>query len=175
MLKRSGAKVIDADRIARGVIEPGKPAFRKLLRAFGEGILRRDGRINRRALAAEAFSGGKKTALLNGITHPYIISGIRGRLKGVSGPVVLDAALLVETGLHRIADHLVFVKAPAELRLERARRSRGMKKELVSRIIAAQRSAVKAERLADFIIDNSGPLEQTKRQVERLRRKVWRN
>lgn len=175
MLRQGGARVIDADRIAHSVIAPGRPAFRKLLKAFGEHILDKNGRINRKLLAEDAFSCGRKLALLNGITHPYIAAEIRRRLERGSGLTVLDAALLVETGLHRLADHVVLVEAPEALRLERAARARRMDGKLVSRIIAAQPAAAKAERLADFIIDNSGSLEQTKRQVERLRRQVWRN
>jgi len=174
MLRSRGAKVIDADRIAHSLILPGKPAFGKLVKTFGRGILGRGGRIDRRALADAAFSGRKKPALLNGILHPYILGEIRARLRRSTGLTVLDAALLVETGLHRQADCVVFVKAPRFLRMERASR-RGMDRKLVLRIIAAQASAVKKERLADFIIDNSGSLDQTRTQVESLRRKVWRN
>jgi len=174
MLRLRGAKVIDADRIAHSLILPGKPAFGKLIKAFGRGILGRGGRIDRRALADAAFSSGRKMELLNGIIHPYILREIRARLRRSTGLTVLDAALLVETGLHRQADFVVFVKASRLLRMERASR-RGMNRKLVLRIIAAQASVVKKERLADFIIDNSGSLDRTRTQVESLRRKVWRN
>lgn len=175
LLRSGGAKVIDADRIAHSLMAPGKPAFVKLVKAFGRGILGRGGKIDRRALAEEAFSSVKKLALLNGIAHPYILKEIRARLNKSAGLTVLDAALLTETGMHRLVDLVVFVKASKALRLERASRARGMDRERVLRIIAAQAPEVKKERLADFIIDNSGSLDQTKTQVERLRRNVWRN
>lgn len=163
-----GARRIDADRIARSVIGR-KDVRRRLVQRFGKEILR--GRaIDRKALARAAFSDRQALRALCGITHPVIIRGIESAIsRGVRRrcPVVVDAPLLIESGLYRRMDAVIVVRAPRRKRILRCLR-KGYGRAEIERRMAAQCAAEKKRRHADFIIDNGGSRNETKRQVKRL-------
>ncbi|HXX33475.1 MAG TPA: dephospho-CoA kinase, partial [Thermodesulfobacteriota bacterium] len=114
VLKEEGAHLIDADRIARELVRPHTPAWHELIKLFGEEILEEDGSIHRKKLAALVFSHPEKRGLLNQLLHPRIREEMQRRMKeiGQRDPeaiVVIDAALLVETGAYREVDRLIVV------------------------------------------------------------------
>jgi dephospho-CoA kinase len=173
MLAERGAVVIDADAISRELVEPGSPALIELAEAFGPGILRDDGSLNRGALAQVAFTEPGGTERLNAIMHPRIRAESERRLaaavsQGGAGVVVYDMPLLLETGQQSVVDLVLVVDVPEETQLERATGERGLDADDVRRRMAAQVS--RAERLAaaDIVIDNAGSLEATRDQVERV-------
>ena len=173
-LVERGAVLIDADRIAREVVEPGRPAHRALVERFGQAILGPGGAIDRGALAAVAFGDPAALADLNAITHPAIgavMAERRAALEGTDAVVLLDVPLL--TPAHRDLlglDVVLVVDCDPERCVARAVGQRGMEEADVRARMAAQ--ATREERLegADLVVDNSGDRDQLEREVDR----VWR-
>lgn len=170
MLADLGAVVIDADAIARAIVEPGQPALGHLVAEFGPRILREDGTLNRGELAALAFAEPEGTRRLNAIMHPTIreeasrqVAAAQARGVDVA---VYDMPLLVETGQQDLVDVVVVVDVPEEVQVARA--STAFPEADVRRRIAAQASREERRAVADHIIDNSGSLNSTRAQVERL-------
>lgn len=174
LLEELGASVIDADAVARAVVEPGRPAWRELVAAFGAGILAADGRIDRRELARRAFADPDARARLNRATHPHILREIRRRLQALAArscPVaVLDAPLLLETGLDAAADEVWVVVADPEQEAARAAARSGWTAEEVQARARGQMGREERLRRAHVVIDNRGSLEETRRQV----RAAWK-
>ncbi len=172
MLAERGAEVIDADHIAREVVMPGTHAWCKIRDHFGAEVLFPDGSIDRRALADKVFGNPSRLALLNEITHPAIFQRIADRLEAAQDRdviVILDAALLIETGLARRVDVLVVTHSPREVQVERLA-AKGMAAGRAEARIVAQLSADERLARADLVIDNSGSLEDLGRQVD----DVWK-
>jgi len=170
LLSEHGATVIDADAIARQVVELGQPALAELVAEFGDGILRADGTLNRGELARVAFGDPEATKKLNEIMHPAI-KAETARLVDLAGPdaiVIHDMPLLVETGQHDVVDVVVVVDVPEKTQLDRAVGLRGLTAEDVVRRMAAQVSRQDRLAFADVVIDNSGSVEDTARQVDAL-------
>ena len=169
MLADLGAIVIDADAIAREIVEPGEPALAALVTEFGPRILREDGSLNRGELAALAFSDPAGTARLNAIMHPRIRQESERRLADASDApaVVYDMPLLFETGQQALVDSVIVVDVPEELQVARAVGVRGLDEADVRRRMAVQID--RDERLAgaDIVIDNSGTIDETRTQVAR--------
>ncbi|MDD5669525.1 MAG: dephospho-CoA kinase [Candidatus Omnitrophica bacterium] len=175
MFKASGAIVIDADAVGHRVIKKNSPEYRKIVKAFGIGVLQSNKEIDRPKLAGIVFKDKRALAVLNSITHPAILKLIRQRIK-MAGPkpVIVDAPLLMETGLDSAVDWVVLVKASLKNRFVRIQKSRkGLKKDIIRRIHSQMPEREKAGQ-ADFIIHNNGTLEETRKQVEQLRRLWWR-
>jgi dephospho-CoA kinase len=173
LMAERGAHVVDADRIAHEVL--ARPAVRQALReAFGEAVVGAEGRVSAERLAELAFRSAADTARLNAIVHPPILAEMRERVKELTagageGLVVLDAALLVETGLdEEMCDALLFVDAPEDVRRRRAVELRGLSEGQFRRREAAQTPLrTKADR-ADAIIVNTGTLDELRQQLEEL-------
>ncbi|HZC99380.1 MAG TPA: dephospho-CoA kinase [Actinomycetes bacterium] len=167
MLAERGAELIDADHIAREVVMPGTPAWCKIRDHFGPGVLYPDGHIDRQALADIVFGNPAKLALLNEITHPAIFARIAQRLEAAHDRdviVVLDAALLIETGLAQRVDVLLVVDSPKAVQVDRLA-AKGMAASQATARIAAQLDPRERLARADVVIDNSGSLEDLARQV----------
>jgi dephospho-CoA kinase len=176
MLAERGAEIIDADRIAREVVLPGTHAWCKIRDHFGPEVLLADGYIDRAALAGKVFADPAKLALLNQITHPEIFSRIADRLEELHGRdvvVVLDAALLLETGLAQRVDMVIVTHSPKELRVERLA-ARGLGSEQTKARMASQLSEDERLARADLVIDNSGSLEDLLEQVDDAWRELRR-
>ena len=170
MLAERGAEVVDADRIAREVLLPGTPAWCKVREHFGPGVLFADGTIDRQALADQVFSDPAKLALLNEITHPEIFARIADQLERFYNQpvvVVLDAALLIESGLADGVDLLVVTHSPREIQVERLA-AKGMDERAAGARIAAQLAPEQRLARADVVIDNRGSLEALAGQVDAL-------
>lgn len=164
-----GAVIIDADQIARDVVEPGEPALAELAEAFGEGILLDDGSLNRGELAKRAFVSAEKTELLNSITHPRIEQRTEEQFNAAGDAIIVfDSPLLIEMGQSEAQDLVVVVHTPVEVRLDRLVESRGVDREDAKQRIAKQISDDKRLQFADVVLENSGTEEDLVRQVDRI-------
>jgi dephospho-CoA kinase len=171
MLAERGAEIIDADHIARRVVMPGAPAWCKIREHFGPDVLFADGTIDRQALADIVFADKSKLALLNEITHPEIFKQIAERLEDASGRdvvVILDAALLIETGLSDNVDVLVVVHSPREAQLARLA-GKGLEAREASARMDAQLPPEQRLARADMVLENSGSVEELGKRVD----EVW--
>jgi dephospho-CoA kinase len=170
MLAERGAEIVDADLVARQVVLPGTPAWHKIRDHFGPGVLRPDGQVDRQALADVVFRDRAKLALLNEITHPEIFERIAEGLERCSGRdavVVLDAALLLETGLADGVDVVVVVNAPREVQLARLH-AKGLAPGDAEARIAAQLPVGERLARADHVVDNAGSVEELGARVDEL-------
>ena len=158
LLAERGAIVLDADLAARAVVEPGTDGLAELVRAFGEGMLREDGSLDRAALAAVVFTDEEQRERLNAIVHPRVRTWMAERVAAVpeGGVVVQDVPLLVEGGSRRLFDFIVVVDADDETRIKRLVGDRGMTEQDARARIAAQASREERNAAADRIVDNSG-------------------
>lgn len=164
-----GAAIIDADQIARDVVEPGEPALAELAEAFGEGILLDDGSLNRGELAKRAFVSAEKTELLNSITHPRIEQRTEEQFNAAGDAIIVfDSPLLIEMGQSEAQGLVVVVHTPVEVRLDRLVESRGVDREDAKQRIAKQISDDKRLQFADVVLENSGTEEDLVRQVDRI-------
>ncbi|MEU0396147.1 dephospho-CoA kinase [Streptomyces sp. NPDC006208] len=171
LLVSYGAVLIDADRIAREVVEPGTPGLAAVVDAFGTGILTPDGTLDRPKLGTIVFADAERLATLNAIVHPLV--GARStELQGAAGAdavVVHDVPLLTENKLAPLYDLVVVVDAAPETQLDRLVRLRGMAESEARARMAAQATREERRAVADLLIDNDGPLEKLEPQV----RRVW--
>ncbi|WP_182885128.1 dephospho-CoA kinase [Microbispora sp. H10885] len=172
-LAARGAVVVDADKIAREVVEPGTPGLAQIVAAFGEEVLRPDGTLDRERLGSIVFADTEKLRVLNGIVHPKV--GERSEQLQREAPddavVVYDVPLLAENKLAPLYDVVIVVDTPDDVRLERLLRSRGMPEADARARIAAQASREDRLRIADIVIGNSGSLDELDAQVD----KVWQD
>lgn len=170
VLADEGAVIVDADRIAREVVEPGTPGLAMLVAEFGDDIVGPDGALDRAALAARAFSDPARTAALNAITHPLI--GERTAELFSSAPadgiVVHDMPLLVEGGMTPGYHLVIVVDTPAEIRLERLVGQRGMPEDDARARMSRQATDEQRRAVADVLVDNSGPREPVRELVRDL-------
>lgn len=172
-LAEHGAAVVDADRLAREVVEPGTPGLAAVVERFGEGVLRDDGSLDRAALGAVVFADPAARHDLEAITHPAVrdLSQRRMREAVAEDParvVVYDVPLLVESRGAGEFDTVVVVHAPAEERVRRLVELRGSTEEDARRRVASQADDAARLAVADHVVDSSGDLEETLRQVDEL-------
>jgi dephospho-CoA kinase len=170
MLADRGAVVVDADQIARELVEPGGEALAELVTEFGPRILQSDGSLSRAELARLAFSDPRATERLNAIMHPLIRDEARRRIdaQAATTVVVYDMPLLVETGQADLVDLVVVVDAPEEVQVDRAVRLRGLDEDDVQRRMALQASRDERLAAADVVIDNGEDEAATAAQVRLL-------
>jgi dephospho-CoA kinase len=173
VLKEEGAYIIDADQMARELVRPHTPAWRKLVRAFGKDILREDGSLHRKKLADKVFTNLRQRKLLNQILHPRIRKEMERRAKeiGQKDPeavVVIDAPLLVELGDHRKMDKLIVVTSTQTRQIERLKERDGISSEEALRIFSSQMPVEDKVKLADFVIRNEGSLQETKKKTREV-------
>lgn len=167
-LKDLGATIIDADQVARKVVEPGQPALAELIATFGSEILNADGTLNRGALGEKVFVDKSALEKLNSIVHPAVKkeTDLLFSQAGSNEIVIYDVPLLVETDNSYTFEHIIVASAPENIRVERLMEHRGMtESEALSRI---QSQAPEEERLkiADTVIDTSASLDHTYAQVD---------
>ncbi|AYL35523.1 dephospho-CoA kinase [Streptomyces fungicidicus] len=167
LLVEHGAVLIDADRIAREVVEPGTPGLAAVVDAFGEEILTADGALDRPKLGSLVFADPEKLAVLNAIVHPLV--GARSReleeAAAVDAVVVHDVPLLTENGLAPLYDLVIVVDASPETQLDRLVDRRGMTAQDARARMAAQASREERRAIADIVIDNDVPLDALRRRV----------
>ena len=167
ILRQLGADTIDADQIAREVMEPGGAAYDAVVAAFGPRILADDGRIDRGRLADIVFSNPQALRRLERIVHPAVFEAVKRRIEESHRPVIaLEAIKLLEAGLSlTLCDEVWVVVADQAVQLQRLR-ARGVPEEEALRRLAAQMPREEYIRRADVVIDNSGSLDDLRQQVE---------
>ncbi|MFJ3583806.1 dephospho-CoA kinase [Streptomyces sp. NPDC090127] len=171
LLVSYGAVLIDADKIAREVVEPGTPGLAAVVEAFGPEILTEQGTLDRPKLGSIVFADADRLATLNGIVHP-LVGSRSAELESAAGDgdvVVHDVPLLTENALAPLYDLVVVVDASPETQLDRLVRLRGMAEPEARARMAAQATREQRRAIADVVIDNDGPLEALEPQV----RAVW--
>ncbi|MDO8426801.1 MAG: dephospho-CoA kinase [Deltaproteobacteria bacterium] len=172
-LKRLGARIIDADIIAREIVEPGKPAYNEIVEEFGKGILNEDGTLNRRELGRIVFSDKEKLKRINGITHPGIIKRIEEEISKISSGkddsiIVVDAAVLIEAGAHKDMDKVIVVYADEDKQIERIKRRDNLTESEARCRIGSQIPLKEKVKYADYVIDNNGRMEETLKEAREL-------
>lgn len=175
-LAEHGAVVVDADRVAREVVEPGEPALAAIAADFGPGVIAADGSLDRAALGAIVFSDPEARQRLNAITHPAILERSHARFAaaGAADPaaiVVYDVPLLAEGSRSGEFDLVVVVHAPTETRLARMVELRGMTRDEAQHRLNSQATDTERLSIADVVIDSGGTLEETLAQTDAL----WEN
>lgn len=176
MLEELGARLIDADRAAREVVRPGSPALAEIGREFGKQVLQENGELDRRKLKEAVFTDPEKRKRLEAITHQRIAENIAVKVRGFldrgDDPIVIEAALLIETSADIPFDHLVVVTADIKTQLSRLKKRDGLTEEEGEKILATQMPTEQKTKYADTVIENNGSLIKTRRQVEQLWRKL---
>jgi len=169
MLRELGAELIDADELARQVVEPGEPALAEIAAQFGAEMIRPDGALDRRRLADRVFADRRAMARLNQIIHPRVRELERKRLGELADRplVVLDVPLLYETGMDRMCTQVAVVRITENQRFARLRR-RGFNEQAIIARLGMQMAQARKVKLADHVIDNSGSLDETRNQLQRL-------
>jgi dephospho-CoA kinase len=171
-----GIPVVDADALARQVVEPGTEALQEIVEAFGPQVLQPDGWLDRAKLGDLVFRDAEARARLNAITHPRIArlsSQWMQALQSTGAPYLLyEAALLVENGIHRKLDALLVVVANPELQVERLRTRNGLDEPSARDRVQSQLSLERKIEVADYVIHNETSLEDTRRRVHEVHRQL---
>ena len=176
MFKTKDCLLIDADCLGHDLISIGTGVYRKIIKLFGQGILKPDYSIDREKLAKIVFANKASLAKLNRIMHPELISKIKRFMRNSDKRIIiLDAALIIEAGLIGLVDKLVVVTAKKQQQILRSQKSLGLSKKQVILRMKSQISQKVKSRFADFIIDNSSQISKTQKQVSKIRRQLWKS
>ena len=173
MFKQLGAEVIDADEFARDVVEPGQPALAEIVSTFGRDILLSDGRLDREKLGRIIFADAAARSTLNAITHPRIRERMEAEVeerRGRPGLLLLDIPLLYENSRTSLVEKVIVVWVDLKTQLRRLTGRNRLSIEQAQQRIASQMPLDQKRARADIVIDNSGGLEDTRRQVEKIYR-----
>ncbi|RMF16029.1 MAG: dephospho-CoA kinase [Gammaproteobacteria bacterium] len=169
LFRSLGVPLIDADQVARQVVEPGQPALTRILEHFGPEAIQADGSLNRAWLRERIFSNAEAKTWLEGLLHPLIHGTIRAWLEKQQAPyVILESPLLLEGSQRQLVDRVLVVDVPENVQYERALKRDGCSPETVKAIIHAQSSRDFRRAQADDIIENTGNLEQLEDAVKKL-------
>ena len=176
MFEALGARLIDADRVAREVVLPGTDGLARIVEEFGPTVLAADGTLDRARLKAIVFDDPAKRRRLEAITHPRIVMRIAQRIQEYLAegdePIVIEAALLLETSARLPLDAVIVVAAPPEVQLARIEARDALSAEEGRKILAAQMPTAEKVRHAGYVIENGGSLEETRRQVEAVWKRI---
>ena len=177
MLEELGAPVIDFDALSRSVVEPGKPAWKDIVAYFGEQVLLEDKTLDRKKISEIVFRDPEKRKRLEGFTHPRIYEDFRRLVKEYTQEdpdVIIQVVvpLLIEANLQYLFHKLLLVYIPQEKQIERLMDRDKISREMAQNILTAQLPIDEKKGYADFIVDNSGSLEETKRQVGEVWQKL---
>ena len=157
--EKLGARIIDADKIARDAVKPGSALLRRLVKVFGPGIMDKNGELLRKKLGEIVFGNPRKRRRLDALSHPVIIREMKQQLRstpaGFRGIVVIDAPLLFEAKLEKLADKILLVWVPRALQRERLKKRDGLSGAEISRRLSSQMSLDKKAQLSDYVLDNS--------------------
>jgi dephospho-CoA kinase len=172
MLREAGIPVLDADRISREVTAPGGRAYDAVVQAFGREILRDDGSIDRKRLGEIVFADPGSRDRLERITHPAIFGAMKEAIAGIEREghraAVVEAALIHESGKKGLFEAVISVTCDRETALSRLAARDGMSRSQAEARLRAQMDADRKAEASEYVIDNSGTLDETRRQVERI-------
>ena len=164
--------VVDADVVAREVVQKGQPALKDIHQAFGDWVLQADGELNRRALREHIFKAPAARKVLEQITHPAIRSSIIQRLAQADSPyAILVSPLLFETNQHELTQRTLLIDASEELQILRASQRDGQNEEQIKKIIAAQMPRLRKQQIADDIVLNDGHLDHLYQHLQPMHEK----
>jgi len=176
MFKNKDCLLIDADRLAHELVAYNPSVYREIVKTFGAKILDENNAIDRKKLGKIVFAHPAALAKLNCILHPKLIRQIKDLIRGTRKKnIVLDAPLIVEAGLTKLVDKLIVVVAQKKQQLLRSKKSLGLSQTQAAERVKSQISQKAKSRFADFIIDNSGGLSKTAKQVSKIRRQLWKS
>ena len=172
-LRKRGAVIIDADQLARQVVEPGSPTLEKIAEVFGSQVLTIAGGLDRDLLGRLIFADESKRNQLNAIIHPAIAALADAQMRELAGRrdvplLVYEAPLLYEVGADARVDRVLLIRVNPQVQLQRLMSRNGFSEAEARQRIASQMDQAEKERRADFVIDNSGSLEQTLEQVDQF-------
>ncbi|WP_419149496.1 dephospho-CoA kinase [Pseudoalteromonas 'SMAR'] len=171
-LAQQGIVIVDADVVAREVVEPGSEALEAIKEEFGEQVIQADDSLNRAKLRQLIFADNNKKQWLNNLLHPRIRDSLLSQLQQANSEyVVLSAPLLFENGLEKYCDATLLVDVPVAVQISRTSSRDGVDKAQVESIIAAQMSREEKRQKADFILNNDRELTQTLAELEQLNKK----
>ncbi|MCX7679601.1 MAG: dephospho-CoA kinase [Spirochaetes bacterium] len=172
MFEELGCHIVDTDRIARQIVEPGQPAYKEIVEQFGNSVIDKDGLLNREKLRRLIIDDPQKRKILNAITHPRIgLEAVRQAnewYKKNGMPIIVDVPLLFETGWNALFRAVILVYVPVDVQLQRLMVRDRLTEEEAQRTLAFQMNIEEKRKLAQYIIDNSKTLEETKVQVREL-------
>jgi len=168
-----GAHLVDTDLLARGAVEPGSPAYLEIVEAFGTGVLDAQGDLDRRGLRELVFSDEAARARLNAIVHPRVSELVARELRRIEsldpqGVALIDVPLLFETNWQGRYAAVVLVYVPAALQMARLMARDQVGPDQARATLQAQMDIEEKRRLAQFVVDNSGGLDETHRQVKAI-------
>jgi dephospho-CoA kinase len=177
VLEKHGCYIHSADRVARNLMKPGRPAWQKIIEHFGAQILNPDRTINRSKLAAIVFSNGKERLFINRLIHPLVLEKKKQMVrrlakKGNHKIFVSEAALTIESGLAGFFDKIVVVTCSEIIQLQRLMERDQISRREAWKKIRSQMPSVQKVKQADYVVDTSGSLEETIRQSEVLYRRL---
>jgi dephospho-CoA kinase len=175
-LRQLGFRVLDADQLGHKLIEPGQSAYEPVVQEFGPEILRPDKSVDRKKLGAVVFANREELATLNSILHPRIEKAIHAQFsqwekENVRDPVFVEAALLIEAGMHKRLDGLVVVWCKPEQQVERLV-ARGLSEDEARHRISLQMANDEKLKFATYKIDTSGTMQHTQEQLAALAKKL---
>jgi dephospho-CoA kinase len=170
MLKTAGAIVIDADRIARAVVKKGLPAYREIVAEFGAEVLLPDGEINRNMLGDIIFKDHQKKKLLNSIVHPHVNKEANRQIRQIQkthphAVIVLDVPLLIEAGMRNNLSEIIVVYTPQDIQIQRLMQRDHISEADALARVKSQMPIEEKKQQATIVIDNSGAIENTRRQT----------
>ena len=172
MLREAGVPVLDADRISREVTAPGGRAYDAVVQAFGRGIVRDDGSIDRKRLGEIVFSDPASRERLERITHPAILEAMKEAIAGIEREghraAAVEATLIHESGRKGLSEAVISVTCDRETAISRLAARDGMSRGDAEARLRAQMDADRKAGASDYVIDNSGDIESTRRQVDLL-------
>ena len=172
MFEELGIQVVDADIVAREVVEPGSVGLTKITAHFGDEILTSNGTLDRAKLRAIIFADESQKQWLNNLLHPLIRGSMLSQLKqATSNYVILVAPLLFENGLEKYCNHTLLIDVPVDVQITRTTARDNVSVELAKQIIASQMSRADKQQKAGDILDNNRPLEEVKTDVQKLHEK----
>jgi len=170
-----GARIIDADVIAHALLEPQTETYKKVVERFGRGIVKVDGTINRVKLGEIVFHDAAQRNLLNGIVHPEVRTEVLRQIfelekDSTGGIIIIDAALMVESGFYKLYDRLIVIFCHPALQLARLISRDGLSIPEARARMAAQMPVEEKLQVANYKIDTSGTLRRTREQIEAVYR-----
>lgn len=172
MFAKRGAAIVDADRIAHALQEPGQRCHQEIVEAFGVGVLDETGRIDRRRLGARVFADPRARQRLEAIMHPAIREACEEEIRAAEAAgrkiCIVDAALILEAGRRNRFHRIVVVAAPEDVQVDRLARTRALTPAEARQRLSSQWTTAAKAAMADFVIDNSGDLSSTEEQVDRV-------